>query len=164
MAWLVAANGEQRKTIDVSRALDAGTPAPTAPEIAIGPGQPDPAPLVERAQWVLELQWTRGEVSLLRVLPLELPSAQTTPRVMGRFALELFEGRALVERMRFDFPLLGAPEPDATPSLARRLNTRIAIMFPATRRGTRLELLDRATNRRWPLPWPPRLLADASID
>lgn len=161
---IAAAAGEPRGTIDVSRALDASAPAPTAPEVTIGPGQPDPTPLVERAQWVFDLRWTRGEVSLLRARRLELPSAQPTPRLMGRFALELFEGKTLVERARFDFPLLGAPEPDAAPSLAGKLSTRIAVMFPATRRGTRLELWDRATNRRWPLPWPPRLLADAGID
>jgi hypothetical protein len=80
---------------------------------------------------------------------------------MGRFALELFEGNALIERVRFDFPLLGAPEAlDAgltpAPSLTQKLRTRIGVVFPATLRGTRLELLDRATGRRWSIPWPPR--------
>ena len=79
---------------------------------------------------------------------------------MGRFALELFEGPALIERVRFDFPLLGAPEPGdgggaSAPSFTQKLRTRIGVVFPATPRGTRLELWDRATNRRWSLPWPP---------
>jgi hypothetical protein len=161
---LVAGGGEPRKTIDVSRALDASQPGALPSDIVIGPAQPDPAPLTERAQWIFDLQWARGEVALLGVRRLELASAQATSRVIGRFALELFEGRTLLERERFDFPLLGAPEPDASLSLVRKLSTRTAVMFPAARRGTRLELLDRATNRRWPLPWPPRLSADASID
>ncbi len=73
---------------------------------------------------------------------------------MGRFALELFEGPTLVERARFDFPLLGAEEPDAALSFTPKLRTRIGVVFPATKRGTRLELVDRATRRRWALPWP----------
>ena len=37
----------------------------------------------------------------------------------------------------------------------KKLTTRIGVMFPATSRGTRLELWDRATDRRYPLAWPP---------
>jgi hypothetical protein len=164
LGLLVAARGEPRKTIDVSRALDASAPPVAAADIVIGRGMPDPTPLIERAQWVFDLQWSRGEVRLLGTNRLQLPSARATPRSMGRFAIELFEGRTLVERVRFDFPLLGASEPDAGPSLIRKLATRTAVMFPATELGTRLELLDRATNRHWPLPWPPRLFVDAGID
>ena len=62
--------------------------------------------------------------------------------------------------MRFDFPMLGMEEPaDAgwhtPPRFLPGLKTRIGVVFPATKRGTRLELWDRATDRRWPLPWPP---------
>ena len=156
----VALAAEPRRTIDVSRVLDAGLPVvPPAPSVS--PTPPDPPPLVERRQWVFDLRWDRGDVWLLGVQPLELPAPQATPRVMGRFAVELFEGAgpALVERVRFDFPLLGAPESDAgagQPSIVRQLKTRIGVVFPATSRGLRLELVDRATGRRWTLPWPPR--------
>ena len=71
---------------------------------------------------------------------------------MGRFAIELFEGPTLIERVRFDFPMLGPPEPldagyMAPPSLQKNLTTRIGVMFPAVNRGTRLELWDRATDQ-----------------
>jgi hypothetical protein len=119
---------------------------------------PDPPPLTSRKQWVFDLRWSSGDPYLLAVHPLDLGAPQETPRVMGRFAIELFEGPALLERVRFDFPMLGPPEPDAgfesAPSLTRKLTTRIGVMFPAVDRGTRLELWDRATDRRWPLPWP----------
>ena len=69
----------------------------------------------------------------------------------------------LFRSVRFDFPLLGTVEADAGLSLSRNLRTRIGVVFPATRRGTRLELWDRATNRRWSLPWPPRE-GDAASD
>jgi hypothetical protein len=51
--------------------------------------------------------------------------------------------------------MLGAADLDGGVSLEKNLTTRIGVMFPATRRGTRLELWDRATDRRWQLPWPP---------
>lgn len=149
-----SADDAPRRTIDVSRVIDAGAPLPVTPDIVITKTPPDPPALVERAQWVFDLRWDRGDVWLLGVHPLELPAPQATPRVMGRFALELFEGPTLIERARFDFPLLGAPEPDGGPSLTAKLRTRIGLMFPATGRGTRLELVDRASGHRWALPWP----------
>jgi hypothetical protein len=155
-AALSAFADEPRRAIDVSRALDAGAARGTIPDIAITKTPPDPAPLVERSQWVFDLRWDRGDIWLLGQHPLELPEPQATPRVMGRFALELFEGPTLIERVRFDFPLLGAPEPDAAVTFGSKLKTRIGVVFPATKRGTRLELWDRATGRRWSLPWPPR--------
>ena len=152
---LEALAGEPHRTIDVSRALDAGPLSVAASDITITSTPPDPPPMVDRAQWVFDLRWDSGDVWLLGVRELQLPAPQATPRAMGRFALELFEGRALIERVRFDFPLLGAPESDAAISLTRKLRTRIGVVFPATGRGTRLELLDRATYRRWSLSWPP---------
>jgi hypothetical protein len=152
---LSALADEPRRTIDASRALDAGPPAAQPlPDIEMTRTLPDPPPLVQRSQWVFDLRWERGEVWLLAVHPLDLAAPQATPRAMGRFALELFEGASLVERVRFDFPLLGAHEPDAGPSLVPKLRTRIGVVFPATKRGTRLELADRAAGKRWALPWP----------
>ncbi len=156
---LSARANESGRHIDASRALDAGW-LPGTGDIVITPTPPDPAPLLERSQWVFDLRWDKGDVFLLGTQPLELPAPRETPRVMGRFALELFEGPALLERVRFDFPLLGAPEVTdggwgAAPTLTQKLRTRIGVVFPATSRGTRLELWDRATNRRWSLPWPP---------
>jgi len=152
-AALSALADPPRRTLDPSRVLEAGAPA--APDIVITRTPPDPTPLVERSQWVFDLRWDRGDVWLVAVHPLELPAPQATPRAMGRFAIELFEGPTLIERVRFDFPLLGAAEPDAAVSFTSKLRSRIGVVFPATKRGTKLELLDRATGRRWALSWPP---------
>lgn len=129
----------------------AETPRADAPRYV----PPDPQPLVEKMQWVFDLRWDRGEVFLLGVHALELPAAQATPRAVGRFAMELYEGATLVERVRFDFPMLGAGELDGGIRFAPRLTTRIGVMFPATKRGTKLELWDRSNGQRWTLPWPP---------
>jgi len=160
VAILPAMAADQRHTIDASRVLDAGPLPGTPVELVLTPTPADPTPLVERSQWVFDLRWDRGDVFLLAVSPLELKAPQPTPRAMGRFALELFEGPALIERVRFDFPLLGPPEPadggwGARPSFSPKLRTRVGVVFPATARGTRLELWDRASSRRWSLPWPP---------
>lgn len=133
-------------------ARDAGSPISRTP--------PDPPALSERFQWVFDLRWDRGEAYLVRVHRIDMGAPHLTPRVMGRFALELFEGPTVIERVRFDFPLLGVPdEPDAgmrtPPRIEPKLRTRIGVLFPATKRGTRLELWDRARDIRWQLPWPP---------
>ena len=156
VAAVAAFADEPRRMIDVSKALDAGASAPSLSDIAMTKTPPDPTPLVERSQWVYDLRWDRGDVWLLGVHPLELAAPQATPRVMGRFAVELFEGPTLIERVRFDFPLLGVAESDASLAFGPKLRSRIGVVFPATKRGTRLELWDRATGRRWSLPWPPQ--------
>jgi hypothetical protein len=126
---------------------------------------PDPPPLVESKQWVFDLRWDRGEVFLVGVHPLDLGSPQATPRAMGRFAIELYDGATLLERVRFDFPLLGPTIPDGgRDPIAAKLRTRIGVIFPATKRGSKLELLDRTTGQRWALPWPPPSIADGGSE
>jgi len=139
--------------LDGGAKRDAGAPISKIP--------PDPPAMKEREQWVYDLRYDRGEIFLLAVRKQDMGEPVTTPRMMGRFALELYEGPTLIERVRFDFPMLGAPEaPDAgmrtPPRFEPKLKTRIGVFFPATKRGTRLELWDRARDMRWPLPWPPQ--------
>jgi hypothetical protein len=155
LSWAQPAQADEpRRLIDMSRMFDAGAPAPDPTFV---PTPPDPPPLVERAQWVFDLRWDRGDAWLLGVRKVELAAPQATPRAMGRFALELFEGRTLIERVRFDFPLLAVPDVDGGSgalALTQKLRTRVGVVFPASPRGTRLELWDRATGHRWSLPWP----------
>ncbi|WP_394833603.1 hypothetical protein LVJ94_44560 [Pendulispora rubella] len=124
---------------------------------------PDPPPLSERRQWIFDLRYDHGDVYLLGMHQVELAAAQATPRAMGRFALELYEGPTVIERARFDFPMLVAAGIDAGDAgrdrnrvdFDAKLVSRIGVMFPSTARGTRLELWDRGTDQRWSLPWPP---------
>jgi hypothetical protein len=152
---------------DASASLrDAGAPETGGTVISKTP--PDPPPMNERMQWVFDLRWDRGEVYLLEVHKIDMGAPHVTPRVMGRFALELFEGPTLIERVRFDFPMLGVPEaPDAglrtQPRFEPKLRTRIGVLFPATSRGTKLELWDRARDVRVAMPWPPHEGAAAPI-
>jgi hypothetical protein len=156
---------EPHRRIDMSRVFDAGL---QQPEAVLTNTPPDPDPLVEKDQWVFDLRWQHGDVWLLGVAKTTFAEPRPTPRAIGRFALELFEGAVLIERVRFDFPMLGAfvvgdgGAPSEPLSFERHLRTRVGVLFPATQRGTRLELVDRATNRRWALSWPAAMPAEAS--
>jgi hypothetical protein len=174
-----------RSTTVVLRPLAPGPPAPT---VTLGRALPDPPPLVEKNQWVYDLRYSGGELYLLGIHRLELPSPQATPRAMGRFCLELYEGSTLLERARFDFPMLGdganlpsqagggssggGSLPDAGAKSPRggrpppfaKTSSRIGVMFPAAGRGTRIEIVDRALDRRWPLPWPPTEMTSLAAD
>src|SRR5262249_18337034 len=69
--------------------LDAGTSDTGFP--------PDPPPLVTRQQWTVRLGYRAGQVIFRGARRIELPKAAPTPRVFGRFALELYVGKELVD-------------------------------------------------------------------
>lgn len=138
-----------------------GEPAPTPTPPTAGYA-PDPPPLRTRHQWIVTLVYHEGEVSFRGARQVELAQAVPTARNVGRFALELYVGSELLDRLRFDFPLLGADEfaglrrPwDAPPTFERHLSTSTAVMIPRSERATRLVLVDRASGRTWSLPFPP---------
>jgi hypothetical protein len=122
------------------------------------PTPPDPPPTRSTRFHLIDLRYHRGTVTLVgtRIEAMSEPTA--APRVIGRFAVELFEGPTLIERVRFDFPFLGSAAGDAGPlresRLEAQLTSAVGVRFPALARGTRLELLDRKTGERWALPWP----------
>lgn len=122
---------------------------------------PDPPPLTARVQHEFTLHYHNGDIEIQGVKTLELERARVTPRRMGRFAIELWIGRELVERVRFDFPLLAAsPAPDAEKagdvSLAARADVTYVVSVPDSTRATRAHLVDRATGEVVVLPWPPQ--------
>ena len=159
-----------------SRTVILLSPPATGPDAgAILPILPDPPPLVEQGQWIYDLRYDRADIFLVGVHRVLLPESRATPRVMGRFALELYSGPTLIERVRFDFPGLGAANQGVARdggklplhggvSFTAKLATRVGVMLPATARGTRLELWDRATDRRWPLPWPAVEMTSQGVD
>ncbi len=70
--------------------------------------QPDPPPTETTAYYDVTLRYCEGNVHFLGAKKVEFDRATTLPAKMGRFAVELWIGRELLERARFDFPLLGA--------------------------------------------------------
>jgi hypothetical protein len=84
---------------------------------------------------------------------------------MGRFALELWIGQELIDRVRFDFPLLALEGPKTiarTPlhqPAAFRGKLAVSVLVPASPRVRRALILDRATGKETELSWPPSVTA-----
>ncbi|HVU01013.1 MAG TPA: hypothetical protein VHE30_04645 [Polyangiaceae bacterium] len=147
---------------------DAGAPAHAATEDLAKPASdgtmPDPdPPLSSAVQWDYALHYSKGEVTVTGVTRVVLPSPVVTPRKMGRFAIELTLGRELVERVRFDFPLLAADLPPegkkhplkGPPRFAPGADTSAVVRVPESDRATAATLVDRLTGKRTPLAYPP---------
>lgn len=142
------------------------TPHLASPPSFVGTGAapPDPEPLRLREQWEYELVWDAGELRVASVRARELPSPIVSARRMGRYALELWIGAELVERVRFDFPLLALPSAasaDRRQSLSppveldRGAHVTQRVLVPASPRARRAHIVDRATSKVLVLPWPP---------
>jgi hypothetical protein len=139
----------------------APAPSPQAPEHG---GLPDPEPLRLADQWEYELEWKRGKLSVISATPKRFATPVVTARRMGRFAIELWIGSELIDRVRFDFPMLAVEEPKAAvgatslaqpPSLEKGVEVRQKVLVPASPRARQALLLDRATSARQVLAWPP---------
>lgn len=146
--------------------------APEADPAAASPGDtsvarirsapPDPEPLRMREQVEYTWVWENDDVRLESVRLLQLAEPVVTPRRMGRFAMELWIGNELVDRVRFDFPLLAAEEPKDKKRRAPREPVpltggpvRAVVNVPLAARARSAYLIDRALERELPLRWPP---------
>ena len=140
----------------------------TAPASATTPDEhgflPDPEPLTTAHQFDLTVRYDKGRMSLVRAAPVELTRAVPTPRRFGRFAVELWIGRELIDRVRFDFPLLAAdPLPGAakkpihgdSPRFSTGADTSCHVQVPASDRATTARLVDRSSGATVEIPWPP---------
>jgi hypothetical protein len=116
-------------------------------------------------QWVrLTVQINQGKLALLKAVPEHLSTPQTTARKFGRFEAELWIGCELIDRVRFDFPLLATEAPDDKPKTYRPINFEDrgrfekTVLVPDSERATRIELRDRARDESPPpplsFPWP----------
>lgn len=123
---------------------------------------PDPTPLSLASQWELELEYEHGKLTLAQATKREFDAPRTTPRQMGRFAVELWIGNELIDRVRFDIPLVAPPAEKqgtrplhAPVALDRGVRTRQTVLVPDSPRATRALLIDRASGSETSLPWPP---------
>lgn len=129
---------------------------------------PDPAPLRSASQWVLTFEYQRGKVRMKESRLVRFRKEVTTPRRIGRYAVELLSGPTIVERLRFDFPLLGADELagqhrpyNAPPTFESKATITHRVMLPDTSRASRARLVDRATGESFMIPWPPNQVSTA---
>ncbi|WP_437325697.1 hypothetical protein [Sorangium sp. So ce381] len=122
---------------------------------------PDPAARPSAKQWVFDVHYAKGRGSIVRVRPVTLDRPLATARVMGRFAIELYVGQELLDRVRFDVPLTG-DAPDRPPgALLRRptfdsgVTTRLRVQMADNPRASWAKLVDRKTGAEERFLWPP---------
>lgn len=118
--------------------------------------QPDPTPLVADAVFVLSIRFDKGKVSIVKVVREKLPKKAAVPRKLGRFAVELLSGPTVVERVRFDFPLIHDDDV-AGEAYAKGLDVTVDVRVPDSDRPNKLEIWDRATDKRWKYTYPPKV-------
>lgn len=122
---------------------------------------PDPPVLASRKQWVFEIAYRGGKATMDRARPLTLASPAGSARMMGRFAVELYVGRELLGRVRFNVPLTaeGPPEKSHRRTFGRptfeNVNTRVKVQIADNPRATYALLVDRATGETQRVAWPP---------
>ena len=149
-----------------SAPLPPEAPPPPPPEHS----PPDPEPLRTADQVEYTFTYEDGVLKIESARLLQLPQPLVTARKMGRFAVELWVGNELIDRIRFDFPFLAIEDPK--PATRRRPlhepqslaggTLRATVLVPNTPRPRRAPLLDRATHHAHPLPWPPTALLPSS--
>jgi hypothetical protein len=138
---------------------DAGTKdaKPDAPDAETAPPiPPDPTPLVCDNAFVLHVQWNKGVLSIEGARREKQTKKGALPHHMGRFAVELYVGPTLLDRDRFDIPLIGDDGPTSE-AFGKGLVTTIDVRVPESDRPTRMEIWDRATDKRWIFSYPPKL-------
>ena len=120
---------------------------------------PDPPPVASKRQWVFTVIAKESVPTIARATEIELKQAEATPRVMGRFALELTVGTELLDRHRFDVPLNGDGPRDRDEAGRKRpqfrVNTKFFVRMAHHDRATGLRLVDRATGEVTRFAWPP---------
>lgn len=120
------------------------------------PIPPDPTPLSADAVFILSVHYDKGVVSIAKVRREKLAAKGTVERHMGRFAAELLSGPTLIERIRFDFPLIN-DDSKASEVYEKGLNVAVDVRIPDSDRPNKLEIWDRATDKRWKFDYPPKL-------
>lgn len=128
-------------------------PVPSAsaapPELSPESRAPDPEAVATREFFELELEFAGGGARVLRSRFVDREAPEFPARRVGRFAIELFAGAELVERVRFDFPLLASTDDAFEPGL----RSRTVVLLPRRPEVTRAILLDRKTSRFEVLPY-----------
>ena len=127
---------------------------------------PDPVPHPARTHWVVDITARGSQLVPTRALPHLLPQAVPTPRVLGRFALELYIGTELLDRARFNVPLTGdgashtGKNGQPRPHFDDNIFTVVHIPLADNPRAAYLLLVDRDTETALRYAWPPEPTGD----
>ncbi|MDI1448953.1 hypothetical protein [Polyangium sp. 6x1] len=144
----------------ISLAEPSRAKAPAAPEPPKGGFPPDPPGNASKKQWVFDIAVTGGRASLPRVSSVLVETPAPTVRMMGRFAIEFWVGKELLDRIRFDVPMLDRDPKDRRRGPLRgpdftNVTTRLKVRMADSPRTAFLALVDRATGDVQRFAWPP---------
>jgi len=122
---------------------------------------PDPPGHASKNHWVFEVASHDGKVSVDRVRAIAYAKPTETPRVMGRFAIELYVGKELLDRVRFNAPLMGAEPPIGNrnnfpkPHFEENATSRFEARLADHPRASYLLVVDRESGATQKFFWPP---------
>lgn len=130
-------------------------PKPEPQAVILDP--PDPAPISTRDQLEYLFAFEKGEMKVVSHRAFQVAQPEPTTRRVGRFAVEFWTGAQMLERVRFDFPLLGGTEVEGDQAIEQGLSAQKLVRVPFVERATSARLLDRKTRKVIELAWPPSL-------
>ena len=135
-------------------------PAPAAPAPPKGGFPPDPPGNASKKQWVFDIAVRDGRASLPRASTVLVDNPAPTTRMMGRFAVEFWVGKELLDRIRFDVPMLDRDPKDRRRGPLRgpdftHVSTRLKVRMADSPRAAFVALVDRATGDVQRFAWPP---------
>ena len=122
---------------------------------------PDPPARASKKQWTLQIAARAGKVSAERATSSLLKQPAESPRILGRFALELYVGPELLDRVRYNVPLMGnGPVEHSTKRAYHNpdtdlVTTSLKVRIADNPRAAYLVLVDRFTEERQRFEWPP---------
>jgi hypothetical protein len=122
---------------------------------------PDPPAHPSRLNWLFDVSARNGKVAIERVKVVTFEKPAETPRVVGRFALELYVGRELLDRVRFNAPLMGGEAPVGNrnnlprPRFDQNVSAHVQVRLADNARAAYVLVVDRETGDTQKFFWPP---------
>lgn len=122
---------------------------------------PDPPARASRKHWNIQVAARGGKVTAERATAVMLDKPQESPRVFGRFALELYIGKELLDRVRFNVPLMGDEPPQGNrnnlprPRFDKNVTTHVTVRIADNPRAAFALVVDRETGDAQKVEWPP---------
>ncbi len=122
---------------------------------------PDPPGVPSTTQRLFDIRVDQGKVAIEKVRTVSVKNPEASARVMGRYALELWVGNEILDRVRFNVPL-GAdlPREDDGRPFRRpsfdKVTTRFTVKVADHPRAVFAKLVDRASGDESKYLWPPR--------
>ena len=154
------ANPATAKGTATAKGSAKGTPAAEAKGPREGFAADPPAHATEK-QWVFEVAYDNGASAVTSARSANAKKPIATARAMGRFALELWVGKELLDRVRFDVPLLGDDSAYRDTKgyfkkpTFQRVTTKLKVQMADSPRATVLSFVDRSTGEARKYFWPP---------